>query len=133
MGFLKKLQSENRYVVFFFLYIGFCISYIDRSAIGLALPSVSKDFNLAPTEMGGRHFGLLHRLLDHADPGGLAVRPFRIENGHPCRADAVVHLHLHDRACIDSGGPAFPPVRLRPLRRTVCRILLPCDRRILPA
>lgn len=52
MGFLKKLQSENRYVVFFFLYIGFCISYIDRSAIGLALPSVSKDFNLAPTEMG---------------------------------------------------------------------------------
>lgn len=52
MGFLKKLQSENRYVVFFFLYVGFCISYIDRSAIGLALPSVSKDFNLAPTEMG---------------------------------------------------------------------------------
>ena len=52
MGFLKKLQSENRYVVFFFLYIGFCISYIDRSAIGLALPSISKDFNLAPTEMG---------------------------------------------------------------------------------
>lgn len=52
MGFLKKLQSENRYVVFFFLYIGFCISYIDRSAIGLALPAVSKDFNLAPTEMG---------------------------------------------------------------------------------
>lgn len=32
MGFLKKLQSEN--------------------AIGLALPAVSKDFNLAPTEMG---------------------------------------------------------------------------------
>lgn len=52
MGFLKKLQSENRYVVFFFLYIGFCISYIDRSAIGLALPAVSKDFDLAPTEMG---------------------------------------------------------------------------------
>lgn len=52
MGWLKKLQSENRYVVFFFLYIGFCISYIDRSAIGLSLPSISKDFNLAPTEMG---------------------------------------------------------------------------------
>lgn len=52
MDFLKKFQSGNKYVVFFFLYIGFCISYIDRSAIGLALPSVSKDFNLAPTEMG---------------------------------------------------------------------------------
>lgn len=52
MSFLKKFQSDNKYVVFFFLYIGFCISYIDRSAIGLALPSVSKDFNLAPTEMG---------------------------------------------------------------------------------
>lgn len=52
MSFLKKLQSENRYVVFLFLYIGFCISYIDRSAIGLALPAISKDFNLAPTEMG---------------------------------------------------------------------------------
>lgn len=52
MGLLKKFQSENRYVVFLFLYIGFCISYIDRSAIGLALPSISKDFELAPTEMG---------------------------------------------------------------------------------
>ena len=52
MGCLKKFQSENRYVVFFFLYVGFCISYIDRSAIGLALPSISKDFALAPTQMG---------------------------------------------------------------------------------
>ena len=52
MGWLKKFQSENRYVVFFFLYVGFCISYIDRSAIGLALPSLSKDFALAPTQMG---------------------------------------------------------------------------------
>ena len=52
MGWLKKFQSENRYVVFFFLYVGFCISYIDRSAIGLALPSILKDFTLAPTQMG---------------------------------------------------------------------------------
>ena len=52
MGWLKKFQSENRYVVFFFLYVGFCISYIDRSAIGLALSSISKDFALAPTQMG---------------------------------------------------------------------------------
>ena len=52
MGWLKKFQSENRYVVFFFLYVGFCISYIDRSSIGLALPSISKDFTLAPTQMG---------------------------------------------------------------------------------
>ena len=52
MGWLKKFQSENRYVVFFFLYVGFCISYIDRSAIRLALPSISKDFTLAPTQMG---------------------------------------------------------------------------------
>ena len=52
MGWLKKFQRENRYVVFFFLYSGFCISYIDRSAIGLALPSISKDFTLAPTQMG---------------------------------------------------------------------------------
>ena len=52
MGWLKKFQSENRYVVFFFLYVGFCISYIDRSAIGLTLPSISKDFALAPTQMG---------------------------------------------------------------------------------
>ena len=133
MGFLKKLQSENRYVVFFFLYIGFCISYIDRSAIGLALPSVSKDFNLAPTEMGVVISAFFIGYSIMQIPGGLAVRPFRIKDGHPCRADAVVHLHLHDRACIDSGGPAFPSVRLRSLRRTVCRILLPRDRRILPA
>lgn len=52
MGFLKKFQSDNKWVVFAFLFIGFCISYIDRSAIGLALPSVSKDFGLNPKDMG---------------------------------------------------------------------------------
>lgn len=52
MSWLKKFQSDNKYVVFFFLYIGFCISYIDRSAIGLALPAVSQEFGLAATEKG---------------------------------------------------------------------------------
>ena len=125
MGFLKKLQSENRYVVFFFLYIGFCISYIDRSAIGLALPSVSKDFNLAPTEMGVVISAFFIGYSIMQIPGGWLSDHFG--------SKTVILVALTLWSIFTSGGTAFPPVRLRPLRRTVCRILLPRDRRILPA
>lgn len=52
MGWLKRFQSDNKYLVFTLLYLGFCVSYVDRAAIGIALTAVAKEFQLAPNEMG---------------------------------------------------------------------------------
>lgn len=38
--------------VFALLYLGYVISYIDRSAIALALPHIGKEFSLGPAQMG---------------------------------------------------------------------------------
>ena len=34
------------------LYIGFCVSYVDRTAINIALTSIGQDFKLAPATLG---------------------------------------------------------------------------------
>lgn len=47
-----KSQSTNKYLVFGLLYIGFCIAYIDRVAINIALASIGKEFGLNPSTMG---------------------------------------------------------------------------------
>jgi MFS family permease len=44
--------ATNKYVAFVFLYAGWCISYIDRTAISIALASIGKDFHLNPSVMG---------------------------------------------------------------------------------
>lgn len=49
--FLKG-RSTNKYLVFALLYIGFCISYVDRVAINIALANIGKEFGLNPSEMG---------------------------------------------------------------------------------
>ena len=38
--------------VFILLYLGYMISYIDRTAISLALAHIGKDFNVGPAELG---------------------------------------------------------------------------------
>ncbi len=52
MNWFKRFQHDNKYLVFALLYIGFCVSYVDRSAIGLALASIGKEFSLAPNQLG---------------------------------------------------------------------------------
>src|SRR6266513_1313270 len=37
---------------FVLLYIAFCISYIDRAAISIALAQIGKDFNLGASDLG---------------------------------------------------------------------------------
>lgn len=125
MGWLKKFQSENRYVVFFFLYVGFCISYIDRSAIGLALSSISKDFALAPTQMGVVISAFFIGYSIMQIPGGWLADHFGSKT--VICIDTLVHLHLHDRPCIDACRTALPALRIRSLRRSVCRFLLQSD------
>ena len=45
-------NSIGKYAIFALLYIGWCISYIDRAAINIALASIGKEFSLNPSEMG---------------------------------------------------------------------------------
>ena len=47
-----KSHSTNKYLVFGLLYLGFCISYVDRVAINIALASISQEFGLSPSTMG---------------------------------------------------------------------------------
>lgn len=37
---------------FILLYLGFMISYVDRSAISLSLAHIGKDFHMGPAELG---------------------------------------------------------------------------------
>jgi MFS family permease len=48
----KSTRTTGKYNAFAFLYLGWCIAYIDRVAINLALVSISKDLHLAPSAMG---------------------------------------------------------------------------------
>jgi hypothetical protein len=41
-------KKQTRAIAFSLLYVAFCISYIDRAAISLALGQIGKDFNRDP-------------------------------------------------------------------------------------
>ncbi|MGY8678726.1 MFS transporter [Bradyrhizobium sp. UFLA05-153] len=45
-------QRKTGVVAFVLLYIAYCISYIDRAAISLALAQIGKDFNLQAADLG---------------------------------------------------------------------------------
>ncbi|MDR3563436.1 MAG: MFS transporter [Negativicutes bacterium] len=45
-------KGTGKYTVFALLYLGWCISYIDRAAINIALASIGKEFSLSPSVMG---------------------------------------------------------------------------------
>ncbi|KZL90247.1 MFS transporter [Clostridium magnum] len=45
-------KDSHKYLVFALLYIGFCILFIDRAAISIALTSMSKDFGLTSSQSG---------------------------------------------------------------------------------
>jgi sugar phosphate permease len=47
-----SLKHKSSAVGFVLLYIAFCISYIDRAAISLALVQIGKEFNLQAAELG---------------------------------------------------------------------------------
>ncbi len=52
---MEKIMNSkvtNKYITFVLLYIGFCISYVDRVAINIALASIGKEFSLSPSTMG---------------------------------------------------------------------------------
>lgn len=48
----KHTGITGKYLAFTLLYIGWCISYIDRAAINISLASIAKEFSLNPAAMG---------------------------------------------------------------------------------
>lgn len=49
---MTELPRKTSVVAFVLLYIAYCISYIDRAAISLALAQIGKDFNLQAADLG---------------------------------------------------------------------------------
>ncbi|MBN3838763.1 MFS transporter [Burkholderia sp. Ac-20349] len=51
---MKNLVDKvnHRYAVFALIYLAWCISYVDRSAISYAAPAIAKDFTLSPASVG---------------------------------------------------------------------------------
>jgi MFS family permease len=45
-------KRTGKYMAFVLLYLGWCVSYIDRAAISIALASIGKEFSLNPSAMG---------------------------------------------------------------------------------
>jgi hypothetical protein len=43
---MMELPRKTSVVTFVLLYLAYCISYVDRAAISLALAQIGKDFNL---------------------------------------------------------------------------------------
>ncbi|AIY42741.1 L-Proline/Glycine betaine transporter ProP [Collimonas arenae] len=45
-------KNNHKYVVLVLLYLGWCVSYIDRAAITFAVTHIASDFHLKPAELG---------------------------------------------------------------------------------
>ena len=48
----SAFRTTNKYWSLFMLYIGFCVAYIDRTAINLSLSAIGHDFQLSPAVLG---------------------------------------------------------------------------------
>ncbi|MDY0944282.1 MFS transporter [Priestia megaterium] len=47
-----SLKTNSKYTVLILLFVGWCISYIDRAAISIALASIGKEFSLDASVLG---------------------------------------------------------------------------------
>jgi sugar phosphate permease len=45
-------NKTQKLIVFTLLYIGFCVSYVDRAAISISMATIGKEFSLNASEMG---------------------------------------------------------------------------------
>ncbi|KMO85532.1 MFS transporter [Megasphaera cerevisiae DSM 20462] len=50
-GFSRN-GSTNKYWTLFMLYMGFCIAYVDRTAINISLSAIGQEFQLTPATLG---------------------------------------------------------------------------------
>ncbi|MGY4436907.1 sugar phosphate permease [Bradyrhizobium sp. F1.13.1] len=49
---MTELPRKTSVIAFVLLYVAYCISYVDRAAISLALAQIGKDFNLQAADLG---------------------------------------------------------------------------------
>lgn len=52
MESIRIFRTKSKYWSLAMLYIGFCIAYIDRTAINLSLSAIGQDFELSPAALG---------------------------------------------------------------------------------
>lgn len=50
-AWIEKI-GVRKYLVFFLLYLGWCISFIDRTAISISATHIIKDLSISPVQMG---------------------------------------------------------------------------------
>lgn len=53
MTMIEKIGAR-KYLVFLLLYLGWCISFIDRTAISISATHIIKDLAISPVKMGGQ-------------------------------------------------------------------------------
>src|SRR3982751_1335387 len=46
------VKNKKRYVILALLFLGWCLSYLDRMAMNVGIVEIAKDFKLSPTVMG---------------------------------------------------------------------------------
>ncbi|RHW39837.1 MFS transporter [Lysinibacillus yapensis] len=51
---MQKIQENNkkRHIILALLFLGWCLSYLDRMAMNVGIVEIAKDFNLSPSVMG---------------------------------------------------------------------------------
>lgn len=51
-GCITRFQTQNKYWALGMLYLGFCVAYIDRTAINLSVSAIGQEFALSPATLG---------------------------------------------------------------------------------
>jgi sugar phosphate permease len=46
------MKNKKRYMILALLFLGWCLSYLDRMAMNVGIVEIAKDFNLSPSVMG---------------------------------------------------------------------------------
>ncbi|USK60867.1 MFS transporter [Peribacillus asahii] len=48
----NQINNKKRHVILALLFLGWCLSYLDRMAMNVGIVEIAKDFNLSPSVMG---------------------------------------------------------------------------------
>lgn len=48
----EQVPNKKRHIILSLLFLGWCLSYLDRMAMNVGIVEIAKDFNLSPSVMG---------------------------------------------------------------------------------
>ena len=49
---MEEMKNKKRHMILGLLFLGWCLSYLDRMAMNVGIVEIAKDFNLSPSVMG---------------------------------------------------------------------------------